>query len=671
MMIRHAIVLWLFLGPVSAAAATCTWNTPTGNWSVPANWTGCADTPGPSTRAPGPGDIAVVPSGQADLDTNATVAEFEIAASGIVSSLGSGALRTLSVASALRLNGGKITTQLGQNQLLIVLPVGATGNLLAPTTFENATFLENSGTLALGSTSGVALSLLVAAQLRNMPGGTISFAGGDSRLVIDSSAELVNNVDATLAITGNMIVSRPPAAFTVARLRNFGNMTVTGPGTLNLALGANATFQQSGHLIATSATIICDRLNGERCNFGHIGTSPTGIVTRLDNAVLDLGGATSDLGVPVGTTLTGTGSINARVLLNGVLAPGALTGLPHGELAFSGGLQVNPPGVLDVDLSGSTPGSYDRVVLAGTMTVGGSFTPGGNGVLNLRLASGYQPALDTSVAIVGYPSFESLSSFRRVDANYILDYAARFDPGALQVFPAPRISIEDASVVEGNSGDVPAVFNVRLSQASTQTVTTLIDWSNGTANSGSTPNGDFAFPGTLGATFAPGQTLQTLPIQVHGDTVAEADEGFSLSLVRNRVVNAAFGTGVAGNVVASGTIITDDLPPGTRFLLVGKDENGGGNRIRRYTTTGTFIDTWGPFESSTLGHVASGLCFSPEGNILSTRFAAPRPVYYSAAGAVLDSSFGVIPGHTALQNDESCAFDLAGNVYIGQAIPAM
>ncbi|MEO8010571.1 MAG: hypothetical protein ABI650_02895, partial [Dokdonella sp.] len=161
--------------------------------------------------------------------------------------------------------------------------------------------------------------------------------------------------------------------------------------------------------------------------------------------------------------------------------------------------------------------------------------------------------------------------------------------------------------------------------------------------------------------------LQTLPIQVHGDSVAEADEGFTLTLVRNRIVNAAVGSGVPGNVVASGTIVTDDLSPGTRFILVGKDESGGSNRVRRYTTTGTFIDAWGPFESNTQGHVASGLCFSPQGNILSTRFAAPSPVYYSPAGAVLDGSFGVAPGYVGLQNEESCAFDLAGNVYMGQA----
>ncbi|MEO8012014.1 MAG: hypothetical protein ABI650_10255, partial [Dokdonella sp.] len=75
-MIRHAIVLWLCLGPLSAAAATCTWNAPTGNWSVPANWAGCADAPGPSTRSPGPGDIAVVANGTANYDLSAVVTEL-------------------------------------------------------------------------------------------------------------------------------------------------------------------------------------------------------------------------------------------------------------------------------------------------------------------------------------------------------------------------------------------------------------------------------------------------------------------------------------------------------------------------------------------------------------------------------------------------------------------
>lgn len=669
-MIRYAIAIWLGLCPLAASAATCTWNASSGNWSVVANWVGCTDAAGPSTRTPGPGDIAVVASGQADLDVDATLAEFEIATSGIVSSIGSGALRTLTVAAALRLNGGKITTQLGQNQLLLALPAGATGSLLAPTTFENATFLENSGTLALGSTNGTALSLLVASQVRNMSGGLMTFSGGDSRLIMSSSSELTNNAGATLAINGNMLVSRPPAAFTVVRLFNFGSMTVSGPGTLNLALGDNsAFFQQSGQLTVSNATLACNQLAGELCHFTHNASGAAdGIVTRLNNAVLDLGGNTSDLNVPAGVTLTGTGSINARGIVNGTLAPGALSGTPYGDLVFSGTLSMGGPSILAVDLAGSAIGSYDRVQVGGKMTVGGVFSPAGYGVLKLRLAAGYQPSLGASVPIVSYTSFEGGSAFHRVDANYTLDYAARFDPTALQVFPAPRITIEDVSVIEGSSGDTPAVFNVRLSQASAQTITAAGALAlPGTANSGASPAGDFTYPGTLSVTFMPGQTLQTLVVQVHGDSVVEADEAFTVELTRNTIVNAAVGDHIPGSLIASATIISDDLPVDTRFVLVGKDPAAGGNRIHRYTTTGTFIDAWGPFTPNTMNFIATGMCFSPQGTLLSTRFAGPHPILYNRAGAVLDQEFGNVPGLAGLQMHESCAFDRAGNVFIGQA----
>ncbi|MBP8309049.1 MAG: hypothetical protein KAY46_17370, partial [Burkholderiaceae bacterium] len=42
----------------NAGAATCQWNAASGAWTTPANWTGCADMPGPSTRSPGATDIA-------------------------------------------------------------------------------------------------------------------------------------------------------------------------------------------------------------------------------------------------------------------------------------------------------------------------------------------------------------------------------------------------------------------------------------------------------------------------------------------------------------------------------------------------------------------------------------------------------------------------------------
>jgi hypothetical protein len=170
---RHAYTAALLAGalaiawPGASRAAICTWNNPgTGAWTTIANWTGCADAPGPSTRFPGAGDVAVLGGGTATIGGTHTVAELELGAGGLLSAT---TTAFVTVSTALRLAGGGTTTQLGLSQLILTLPSGATTTLLASSTFGNATFVENTGVMALGSNSGVALTLSVASELRNKP----------------------------------------------------------------------------------------------------------------------------------------------------------------------------------------------------------------------------------------------------------------------------------------------------------------------------------------------------------------------------------------------------------------------------------------------------------------------------------------------------------------------
>ena len=287
-----ACLVFFALFALNAHAATCTWNVASGNWSAAANWSGCADAPGPSTRSPGATDIAVVVNGTANLDASPTVAEFELGTGGLLSVVGF--TKTFDVTSKLRFAGGKATTILGSNQLLLYLHAGATGTLLASTTLENAVFFENSGALALGSASGVALTLACCAEVRNMPGGTITMSGGNSRLYLDNSSQLDNKAGATLAITGNTLIARPTAASNFSILLNEGTMTVTGPGTLNMPLGGGSgSFQQFGELTVSNATIVCSLAgaNPDTCIYKDNDALPTGSITHLVNATLDLGGS--------------------------------------------------------------------------------------------------------------------------------------------------------------------------------------------------------------------------------------------------------------------------------------------------------------------------------------------------------------------------------------------
>ncbi|KGQ19333.1 hypothetical protein LF41_2983 [Lysobacter dokdonensis DS-58] len=112
----------------------------------------------------------------------------------------------------------------------------------------------------------------------------------------------------------------------------------------------------------------------------------------------------------------------------------------------------------------------------------------------------------------------------------------------------PSLSIDDASVSEGDAGTKVLRFTVRLSAAATSNVTVSFATSNGTALAGS----DYvAANGSL--TFAPGQTTRTFDVAINGDLAREANETFQVALSNPNGATLADAT-------ALGTILTDDGP---------------------------------------------------------------------------------------------------------------
>ena len=110
----------------------------------------------------------------------------------------------------------------------------------------------------------------------------------------------------------------------------------------------------------------------------------------------------------------------------------------------------------------------------------------------------------------------------------------------------PSISINDASVVEGNGGTTNAVFTVSLSAASFQTITVAYATADNTASSS-----DYVpKSGTL--TFPPGTTNQTITVGVTGDSNAELDETFFVNLSIPANATITDGQGI-------GTIRSDDF----------------------------------------------------------------------------------------------------------------
>jgi hypothetical protein len=109
-----------------------------------------------------------------------------------------------------------------------------------------------------------------------------------------------------------------------------------------------------------------------------------------------------------------------------------------------------------------------------------------------------------------------------------------------------RISINDVTVTEGNSGTTPATFAVTLSHRSSKTITVHYATADGTATA---PADYGSTSGTV--TFAPGETSKDVVVQVRGDTIDEPNETFTVKLSQPTNAGFADDTGV-------GTIIDDD-----------------------------------------------------------------------------------------------------------------
>jgi hypothetical protein len=112
----------------------------------------------------------------------------------------------------------------------------------------------------------------------------------------------------------------------------------------------------------------------------------------------------------------------------------------------------------------------------------------------------------------------------------------------------PTIFIDNASTAEGNSGTTDLVFEVTLDAAHSAQVT--IDFAAQDVSASVADNDYVAASGTL--TFAPGETSETVTVQVIGDTVFEANETFRVLL--SNPVNASIGAGSG-----QGTIFNDDV----------------------------------------------------------------------------------------------------------------
>jgi hypothetical protein len=288
--------------------------------------------------------------------------------------------------------------------------------------------------------------------------------------------------------------------------------------TVDYATGAGTDF------VATSGTL----------TFAPGVTSQNIVVASVGDALVEGSETfTIALSAPSNATLgianaTGTivdDDVAPAVPAISIANASAVEGMP---LTFAVTLSVPTSAIVTVDYA--TGSGADFVATSGTLT----FAPGvtSQNIVVASVGDALVEGNETFGVALSAPSNATLGIANATGT--ILD-----DDSAPVI---PAISIGDVSQFEGDSGANVFAFPVTLNAATALSVS--VEWTTSGAAS------DFvASSGTL--VFAPGMTVQTISVAVHGDEDVEGDDAFTVQLSSPSNATLADATGI-------GTIRNDD-----------------------------------------------------------------------------------------------------------------
>jgi Calx-beta domain/FG-GAP-like repeat/Bacterial Ig domain/TLD len=189
----------------------------------------------------------------------------------------------------------------------------------------------------------------------------------------------------------------------------------------------------------------------------------------------------------------------------------------------------------------------------------------------------------------------------------------------------------DLILTEGNSGTQNMVFTVKLSQASTQTVTANYSTADNSPTAGAATAGQdyVAKSGTL--SFAPGETSKQISISINADVLPESDESFFIYLAN------PVGAGIQDST-AIGVIVNDDFNAAPVLAPIG---NRSINEGATLNIAAVASDTDGPLNALTFsldaGAPTGALIDAINGNISWTPTEADGPGTYSFTVRVTDN----------------------------------
>jgi hypothetical protein len=346
----------------------------------------------------------------------------------------------------------------------------------------------------------------------------------------------------------------------------FNSPVVTSlEGRLPGALAAG-DFNKDGKLdLVAASNTICGTDVGVNCGTSSDNVRLTVLFGLGDGgfAVQD-GGLSIPAGLPIAAVSVAAGSFNGDALPDVAFVYGATTSilLNDGVWPAVPGVRVDisdAPQVVEGD-SGAAHAQFTVSLTASpTQTVTVTYQTADGSAL---AGSDYTPASGMLTFVPGGPTSQTVSVPVKGDLtdedDEVFDVkltgaaGASINDGQGRGFivdndPPPSLFIDDASIVEGNSGSTTLVFRVQLSAPSENPVSVSFATANGTAKTG---NNDYvAISGSI--TFEPGQTEATIAVVIKGDRKKEGNESFSISL--SNAWNA-----ILGDSQGIGTILNDD-----------------------------------------------------------------------------------------------------------------
>ncbi len=448
--------------------------------------------------------------------------------------------------------------------------------------------LINRGTLTVPAALRVLDSTLVQDGGGTISGpGPIDVIGGSPEAVFEvRGGQIASSGDVNVVSSADLsFVSAAGAEGTIDVVSDSSQHTLSG----DVPAGISLTIDTSATLAATAPFTNHGRIALLGSSAALRGTTVTNAGT-IESVSADGGGRV------VGGTLTNEGTVDleSNVAFDGAVTNEETFTVAAGRTASSNAAFTQTAGTTTVDgtLAPATT-DVDGGVLQGSGTVQGDLRNAGEvspgpGVASLAVTGAYAqtaagrlsvrvdaPARDV-LDVGGAASLDGLlavstgaaptegQTFQVLDAASRTGtfasttgtssgpYAVRYDADGVTLVTTsgadlPTLSIDDASVAEGQAGTSTATFAARLSAAATSTVT--VDFA--TANRTARAPGDYA-PASGTVTFAPGQVERPVTVTAAGDTAPEPDETFAVAL--DDAEGARF-----ADAEALGTILNDDL----------------------------------------------------------------------------------------------------------------